>query len=139
GSAAAGDVLHPSALLLAAVLVFWQMPHFFAIGWMYRRDYYAAGFPLLPATDPTGVRTARWSLGYTFGLIAVSLLGAPAAQVGPIYYAAALLGGAFFLERAWRFLRDERRRDEAARRLFLASICYLPLLLSALLLEWILG
>jgi protoheme IX farnesyltransferase len=33
---------------LAAILLFWQMPHFFAIGWQHRADYRAAGFRLLP-------------------------------------------------------------------------------------------
>jgi protoheme IX farnesyltransferase len=51
GSAAAGDFWSVPAWILAAVLLFWQMPHSFAIGWIHRADYRAAGMPLLPAVD----------------------------------------------------------------------------------------
>jgi heme o synthase len=49
GAAAAGHAWAAPAWVLATVVLFWQMPHFFAVGWMYRDDYRAAGFPLLPA------------------------------------------------------------------------------------------
>jgi len=60
GNAAAGNLGSRPGLVLAAVLLFWQMPHFFAIGWRHRLDYRAAGFPLLPAVDVSGARTATW-------------------------------------------------------------------------------
>src|SRR5690606_26892581 len=93
GAAAAGDPLSAPAWLLAAVLLFWQMPHFYAIGWRYRSQYQAAGLPLLPVVDPDGRRTSYWATGYTAALVAVSLLpwltgsfgavyGVPAATVG---------------------------------------------------------
>jgi protoheme IX farnesyltransferase len=48
GKAAAGDLWAAPGTALAAILLFWQMPHFFAIGWQHRADYRAAGFRLLP-------------------------------------------------------------------------------------------
>ena len=39
GWAAARDALEPQAMVLAAALYFWQMPHFMALAWMARDDY----------------------------------------------------------------------------------------------------
>jgi protoheme IX farnesyltransferase len=134
GNAAAGDIGSHSGLVLAAILLFWQMPHFFAIGWRYRVEYRAAGFKVLPATDASGGRTAVTSLAYTIALIVVSLLPWVLGWMGAAYGAIALGAGMWFLQRAWRFHRD-RDRDQAARRLFFASLFYLPLMIAALILE----
>jgi protoheme IX farnesyltransferase len=132
GNAAAGDISARPGLVLAAILLLWQMPHFFAIGWRHRADYRAAGFPLLPAVDVTGSRTAAWSLGYTMALVVVSLTPWALSWLGPIYGVTTALANAWFLHRAWRFVVDPNR-DRAARRLFLASIFYLPLVMGALI------
>lgn len=136
GAAAAGDFLARPAWVLAAILLCWQMPHFFAIGWMHRDDYRAAGFPLLPAVDAVGKRTAAWSLGYTVLLVMTSLIPWVAGWFGPIYGIPAGLAGAAFGWRAWCWWQaDTAGRDSAARSLFVGSILYLPLLLGALLFE----
>jgi len=137
GNAAAGDLGAQPGLLLTAILLFWQMPHFFAIGWRHRADYRTAGFPLLPAVDATGVRTAGWSLAYTMVLVVVSLAPWALWWFGPIYGVTTALADVWLMHRAWRFL-VERDRDRAARRLFFASIFYLPIVMAALILErWV--
>ncbi|MBI5689307.1 MAG: protoheme IX farnesyltransferase [Verrucomicrobia bacterium] len=135
GGAAAGDPWSPPAVALAALLWCWQLPHFFALGWRHRRDYRAAGFALLPAVDPTGARTAAWSFRYTVALLAASLLPVPLGAGGPIYLAGALPAGLLFGRAAARFLRAPGARDEAAGRLFGASLVYLPVILIALLMD----
>src|SRR5215470_2813459 len=59
GWAAATGRLDPGAWALFAILFAWQHPHFFAIAWMFREDYRSAGFKILPAIEPTGLRTVR--------------------------------------------------------------------------------
>jgi protoheme IX farnesyltransferase len=136
GAAAAGDAGSAPGWILAGVLFFWQMPHFFAIGWMYRDDYRAAGFPLLPAIDATGgARTGAWSFGYTLALVPLSLLPWATGAAGLIFGAAVLVGGGWMLRRAWQFATRDGDRDRAARRLFVATIAYLPLILGGLVLD----
>lgn len=117
--------------ILFAVLFFWQIPHFMAVAWLYRRDYSAVHFPMLPVLDESGRRVAAWSLINAIALVVVSLLPVFLGHATLAYGFAAAAGGAWFLWRALVFLRPTTR-DVAARKLFLASITYLPLVLGAL-------
>jgi protoheme IX farnesyltransferase len=129
-SAATGSV---SALgwILFGILFFWQIPHFMAIAWIYRRDYSAVNFPMLPVRDESGGKVAWWSFTATACLAAVSLLPPALGQASAWYGCAACVLGAGFLWRAAVFLRPASR-DAAARKLFLFSLAYLPILLGAL-------
>ncbi len=131
GWAAAEGRISALGWILFGVLFFWQVPHFMAVAWTYRRDYTAVEFPMLAVLDQSGVWVARWSFANTFLLVAVSLLPTVLHLAGYCYAAVAAAGGVWFLWRAARFLRAEGR-DAAARKLFLTSIGYLPLVLLAL-------
>lgn len=124
--------------ILFGVLFFWQIPHFMAVAWTYRRDYSAVNFPMLPVRDEAGGRVARWSLINTIALVAVSLLPLALGLAGKGYGLAAAGLGAWFFWRAVVFLRPEGR-DAAARQLFFASIAYLPLVLGALVADRLLA
>ena len=117
--------------ILFGILFFWQIPHFMAIAWTYRRDYSAVHFPMLPVRDESGKQVAVWSLINTVALVLVSVLPTFLGLATPYYLAAAVVGGAWFLVRALIFLRPGTR-DVAARKLFFTSIAYLPLVLCAL-------
>lgn len=131
GWAAAGRTNPTLGWTLFAILYFWQMPHFYSLGWIYRRDYAAVHFPMLPALDPTGARTSRQTLGWTVLLVAASALPTLLGHCSWYYFGVAALLGLWFLRSAFVFL-DPARRETEARRLFRISISYLPLLLSAL-------
>jgi protoheme IX farnesyltransferase len=115
---------------LFAILAFWQLPHFFAIAWMYRDEYAKAGFVMLPNIDPDGSRTAQQSISNTIALIFASLCPFALGMSGKIYLVAALVLGAGFLLCAIQFSRQLTL--SRARQLFFASIIYLPLLLGAM-------
>jgi protoheme IX farnesyltransferase len=138
GNAAAGDVAARPGLVLTAILLFWQMPHFFAIGWKHRAEYRAAGFRLLPAVDRTGARTAWWSFGYTLLLVGVSVLPWALGWLDVIYGATAACAGIWLARRAWAFARA-RDRENAARRLFLGTLIYLPLIMAAMIVAQLVG
>ena len=140
GSAAANGEIKPLGWILFGVLFAWQIPHFFALAWTYRRDYAQGGFPMSTVVDPTGRRAARDSLIFTAALVICSLLPVALGLASIIYGLVALAIGAWFLQRAWKFARaDATTRDLPARRLFLASLAYLPLTLAALVLDRLLG
>ena len=117
--------------ILFGVLFFWQIPHFMAVAWTYRRDYSAVHFPMLPVRDESGRQVAVWSLVNAVALVVVSVLPVWLGLASKAYGLAAALCGAWFLWRAIVFLRADGR-DVAARKLFFASIIYLPLVLGAL-------
>jgi protoheme IX farnesyltransferase len=126
GWAAAHGSLGPGAWALFAIVFVWQIPHFMAIAWLYRRDFERARFPLLPVVHPDGKSTARQAVLFSVALIPVSLAPFVLQMSGPIYAAGAMAGGVALLWASVTFLQD--RTDERARRLFLGSITYLPLL-----------
>ena len=131
GWAAAEGRVTTLGWILFGVLFFWQIPHFMAVAWTYRRDYSAVHFPMLPVRDEAGGKVAAWSFANTVLLIGVSLLPWRYGLASAWYAAAAMAAGGWFLWRAGRFLRVEGR-DIAARKLFFGSIIYLPIVLTAL-------
>lgn len=134
GNAAVNGSLDLGAWTLCAILFVWQLPHFYAIGWIYRDDYARAGCPMLPVLDRDGRRTARWIVVLSALLIGVSLTPALAGLTGTFYPAWALtLGLAFAGMGVW--LACGRSRIQA-RAVFLASVTYLPSLLLVLMLDW---
>ncbi len=124
--------------ILFGVLYFWQIPHFMAVAWTYRRDYSAVHFPMLPVRDEAGGKVAAWSLINTVALVVVSLLPVALGYATWAYGLAAAVCGAWFLGRALLFLRPQGR-DGAARKLFFTSIAYLPIVLGALVADRLLA
>ena len=121
--------------VLFAVIFLWTPPHYWPLSIKYRRDYVAAGVPMLGAVaSPESV--ARQSVAYAWATAAATLLLVPVAGTGPLYAAAALGLGAWFVVESHLLLRRARSvasADEVrAMRLFHVSISYLTLLFLAL-------
>ena len=126
GWAASRGSLSLEAWVLFAIVFFWQMPHVLAISWMYREDYERGGVRVLPVGDPDGRSTAFQMVNYSAALIPASLLPTIVGLAGRAYFAGAILLGLGMLALAIGFAQD--RTPIRARRLFLASLVYLPLL-----------
>jgi protoheme IX farnesyltransferase len=124
------DVL---AWVLFGIVFLWQMPHFYAIGWMYRHDYARAGFPMLPVVDEDGERTARQILVYTIALVMVSVLTTVLGLTGAVYFVGAMTLGFAFL--GLGIALAVSRTGMQARRLFLGSVLYLPVLLVLMVVD----
>jgi protoheme IX farnesyltransferase len=133
GWAAARGTLNAGAWMLFAILFFWQLPHFFAIAWMYREDYARAGFQMISSDDRTGERSASQSVFFCMLLFVIAGLPAFLGIATVFYLLAELILGGIFIAAAMRFLKTRATSD--ARRLFITSIIYLPLLLGALVLS----
>jgi protoheme IX farnesyltransferase len=128
GWAAANPHLTLGAWVLFAVLFTWQMPHFLAIAWMYRDQYRGAGLVMLKSDDETGFATAATSFIFTLLLTAATLVPFNAGSAGATYLGGALIINSVFFLAALHFFADRSR--PVARRLFFASIIYLPLILG---------
>ncbi len=128
-AAASGSLSWPAATLFG-ILFCWQMPHFYAIAWMYREDYERAGFRMLSGSDGDGRRSGRQSVLFALLVTAASLLPVLAGLNGAGMLLVGIVAGLVFTGMAVAFARQ--RSITAARRLFIASIIYLPVILIAL-------
>jgi protoheme IX farnesyltransferase len=125
--------LSPEAMVLFIILFLWQMPHFLAIATLYRDDYRRGGFKMLPVVEPDLRSTGRQMVLYAAALLPASLMPMALGMVGPLYAGLALILGLAFLGFALACSASGARND--ARRLFLASILYLPLLLAFMMID----
>lgn len=136
GWTAVTGTLDREVVALFLIVFLWQVPHFLAIAWIYREDYARAGLQMLPVVDVQGTVTGRQMLTYSLALLPVSLLPALFQQAGLVYLLGALVLGLGFALASFGFLRE--KSNATARRVLHASLLYLPLLLTLLLLEsWI--
>lgn len=134
GWTATGRPLNAAAWALFAIMFVWQLPHFFALAWIYRDDYRNAGFQMLTVVDRSGARAARQTLMYAAALIPISLLPTVFGLTGEIYLVGALLlGVGLLLPTLSMLLRGPT--EKIAWRTFVASIAYLPLLLFLMVID----
>jgi protoheme IX farnesyltransferase len=131
------------AWILFAILFCWQMPHFFSLAWMYRKDYARAGFKILTVADEDGTRTSRQIFAYTIVLLPVSIAPTYWGMTGAISVIGALLLGIGFLFFSIILLRFSGHHEPEAlgkitfysRRMFFASLIYLPALMLLMTLD----
>jgi protoheme IX farnesyltransferase len=133
GWVAVGRGFSLEAYLLFLFLFMWQMPHFLSLAWMYRRDYSRGGYRLLPEFDASGGVTGRLTLLYCAALTPVAISLALVGLMGWIFLGGALIAGGLFLAVAYRFAAAVT--NENARRVFLASLVYLSVILALMLID----
>jgi len=130
GWVAARGTLDAEAFVLFSILFLWQLPHSLAIAQLYRDDYARAGFRLLPIVDRDGGSTERQILLNCAALLAVGLAPTLLGMAGPLYFATALILGAWLFAEGVR--STLRPSQDSARRLLVTSLIYLPLLLGVM-------
>jgi len=122
-------------VLLFLILFAWQMPHFYSLAWLYRKDYQRAGFSILTVGDTSGLKTARRMIFYSGLLVALGPATLAAGMTTPASFAVTVILGAGMLALSWMFLRNcgGTTSEEGlvsmnviARRLFFASLVYVP-------------
>jgi len=132
-AAVTGNVGIP-ALILFALVFYWTPPHFWALSLRIRKDYAAAGVPMLPVVRGIPETTRQIAL-YTILMVAISLVLWPVARMGLIYLGAAVGLGAVFIWQAyalWRRGGSEQASTAGAIQLYRYSISYLSLLFLAI-------
>jgi protoheme IX farnesyltransferase len=137
GWAAARNAISIESWALFGILFCWQIPHFLSLAWMYKKDYARAGFRMLTVDDDNGKKTSRQILIFAVILIPATLVSSYLGLTGLAYTVAALMLGGIFLSIGILFLRSAHLASETqqhhvniyARRMFFASLLYLPLLM----------
>ncbi len=133
GWAAATNSLDLGGWALFLILFAWQHPHFYAIAWMCKEDYKKAGYKMLSVVYPDGRMTFSQIMAFTFALIGFSVLPAMIGLSGKLYFWGALAIGAIPLYYGWLFCQEQSNLN--ARKVLLASVVYLPLLLGVILID----
>ncbi len=133
GWAGAQGTLGFGALVLASILFVWQIPHFLSLAWLYRADYENGGFKMLPLYDRHGYFTTQLTFVYTLALVPLSLFAGISLNTGIIYKTGSLSLSLLMLFLAGMLIIN--RSSPRARRMFRASIIYLPILLCLILLD----
>jgi protoheme IX farnesyltransferase len=130
GWAATGAPLDVGAWVLFGILFLWQMPHFLALSWMYRADYARAGLRMLSIEDETGAMTFRQAALNAAALVPISLAPAALGIAGQLYFSVAVPLSGMLLVLSIAAARAPS--PKSARRLFLSTLVYLPVLLGVL-------
>ncbi|XP_004229507.1 protoheme IX farnesyltransferase, mitochondrial [Solanum lycopersicum] len=131
GWAAASGQVSLNGMLLPAALYFWQIPHFMALAYLCRKDYADGGFRMYSLADASGQRTASVAFRNCLYLL----------PLGYLAYDWSLTSGWFCLESTLLALAISgtaisfylNRTTKDARRMFHASLLYLPVFMSGLL------
>jgi len=140
GWTAARGRLEWGALVMFAIVFFWQFPHFFSIAWLYREDYAAGNIRMLPVVEPDGKSTSLRILLYSLVLIPVSLAPTFLRMSGYVYMVGAIIMGLALFYFGARLATialplNAPRSKQRARQLLQATVFYLPLLFALMMLN----
>ena len=123
-----GHLISAEPMLLASTLFLWQFPHFFSLSWMHREDYARGGFQMVSTNDVDGSRSASLIYRYSLFLSALPVLSSAFGVTTYMFAVEGIAANAYLLYLASKFHKD--RSNANARRIFLCSLWYLPLLLA---------
>lgn len=118
-------------LILFSIQFVWQFPHFWSLAWFNNEDYARANFHLLPSKGGKDDFSKFQILIYSVFLLIVSVFPFVFGFVGLISTLAVLVCGFALLLQAYNFYK--LGTDEQARKLFLITLVYLPLVQLALM------
>jgi protoheme IX farnesyltransferase len=140
GWTAARGRLEWGAVVMFAIVFFWQFPHFFSIAWLYREDYERGGIRMLPVVRPDGRSTSLRIMLYSVVLIPVTLAPTILGMSGKIYFVGAIIMGVALCYFGGRLATlglplNAPRSKQRARQLLQATVIYLPLLFALMMLN----
>ena len=133
GWSAEGSVRDGGGWALFLILVFWQLPHFYSLAWLYREDYRGAGLRMLTTMDPDGAKTRHAVEVSAIFLTIAAFVPALMGMSGMLYAVGALVLNIIMLRLAFKM--KGAAMDSDARRLFGFSLVYLPAILALLLVD----
>lgn len=135
GWAAVTGTLSVEPWILFLIVFVWTPAHYWPLSLRYAADYEAASVPMLSVLRPR-IAVGLQVILYTWATVVASFILIPAGNMGPLYIAVAVLGGAWFLFEAHRlYAKTVDGVDASAMRVFHASNTYLTVLFVAVALD----
>ena len=128
-AAATGSVIAAEPAALASILFLWQFPHFFSLSWLHREDYARGDFQMVAVNDPVGTRSANLIMEYSLYLSAIPILSSAAGLTTWMFAVEGTAANIYLLSLARKFQNEKTNAN--ARKVFLCSLWYLPVLLAA--------
>jgi protoheme IX farnesyltransferase len=133
GWTAATNTFSEQAWVLGCLLFLWQIPHFMSLAAVYRQDYAKGGYNLLPDNPEVDRVTRSIIVVFSLALLGITLL-APSIGLGQrLFFVCALFLGSGMLFISIKLYT--KYSIENARRMFRASIIYIPALMIFLLID----
>eukprot|EP00531_Pseudo-nitzschia_arenysensis_P007112 CAMPEP_0116136396 /NCGR_PEP_ID=MMETSP0329-20121206/11700_1 /TAXON_ID=697910 /ORGANISM="Pseudo-nitzschia arenysensis, Strain B593" /LENGTH=455 /DNA_ID=CAMNT_0003631257 /DNA_START=176 /DNA_END=1540 /DNA_ORIENTATION=- len=123
-AATSGALLDLDALILGLTLYYWQLPHFFALNYMYRVDYERGGFCMLSSHEVDGERTSAAIFRNAAYLSAIPFVSTFAGVTSSMFALEGIALNSYALYVAHKFRQE--RTNANARKVFLTSLWYLP-------------
>jgi heme o synthase len=126
------------AAALFAILFLWQFPHFYAISLLHAEDYRRAGIRMLPVVEPDGASTRFRIVIYSLAMFAASLIPTLFHMAGTLFGVAALALAFPVVGQSFRIAATQSGESASrlqSRRMLLATVIYLPLLMIGLALD----
>ena len=120
------SILNP--LLLSSILFLWQFPHFFALSYLYREDYTRGGFQMVAVNDATGARSASLIRNYTILLSTIPYIATYYDITSAMFAVEGTVLNTYLYYLTYKFSKNHSNAN--ARKIFLTSLWYLPLLLG---------
>lgn len=133
GWTAVHNSLDAGAWVLFLILFVWQMPHFLSLAWLYKEDYERGGFRMLPGVDRSGVLTLNLVVLYSAALLPLGLAATLTGLAGWNFFWGSCVLAVGLLVFSIQLRESGHKRH--ARRVFFASLAYLPVLLGLMVLD----
>ena len=133
GWVAATGEINIGAWVFFALLFAWQIPHFIAIAWLYKKDYKKAGFKMITTGDNIEIKLKSYIGIFSVLVIIFSIIPSFIGLAGVIYILGAFLVGVYFLKSSYSMIIKQNQKN--ARKLLFATIVYYPILLIIFVLD----
>jgi heme o synthase len=137
GFTAATGTFGAAGWAIFAVLICWQIPHFYALAWMYRADYARGGHRMLSVTAPDGKALVGYVIVFSILMVAASIVPYTVGASGLLYLIGAVALGVWFAWPVAVFTRSLTNAD--ARQLLKATVFYIPILVLLIVVDHLLG